>query len=519
MRAIGDSILYAMKNTATLALLLVAAAAFAQPGFNRKYNSGVFWETYFNVLYHDGHLTAPGCVTYDTLNYGFMHTELDTNGNVMSSRYLPVDLPEYVENWYGSPIIQLRNGNVMSATGIHVPGGKGYLLAIHDGEELKTVKKYVNLETFFLLVTRLCETDNAVYLSTVRQKNDYKNKPLVQRLDKDGNMIWEKEILISNYNTSINSVFPLDNNTIILAGGTSTAGWVPTSQVSFKSFITAIDSSGNTKWKWESTSLEESNITGLKQLPDGGWLYATGRFDPYSIFTGWVNHSMIVRRDSNLNLVWKKQINSTNYAYVCDLELTPDGNCVAATTWSYPPPSPDFLTTAIYKLSLDGEVLWARDPIYLYDENPVEHVFGGVEVLPSGSIVAAGWITRYNEGARTYGWLVKMSPDGCIYDNDPCVWWPGVIGGMGTDEAAPVEKMRVFPNPATDFVHIELPGGLREPLVRVFDWQGREVLRQPADGTLASVRLDVAGLAAGVYVVAVSEKGRVLAREKLVVAK
>src|SRR5690606_619117 len=66
----------------------------------------------------------------------------------------------------------------------------------------------------------------------------------------------------------------------------------------------------------------------------------------------------------------------------------------------------------LMKISTDGDSIWSR---YDLPDFPIDSLgdtyFGGVGVLSSGSIVAGGTATLWNERSI---WLVKVTTDGCL---------------------------------------------------------------------------------------------------------
>ncbi|MBK9336510.1 MAG: T9SS type A sorting domain-containing protein [Lewinellaceae bacterium] len=77
----------------------------------------------------------------------------------------------------------------------------------------------------------------------------------------------------------------------------------------------------------------------------------------------------------------------------------------------------------------------------------------------------------------------------------------------GSEALLPGSSFRIFPNPATDRVNIELLGAGQLQAVRIFDLTGR-LVDAPVVGNSTLFRLDVSGFPAGVYSVGVQVDGR-----------
>lgn len=77
--------------------------------------------------------------------------------------------------------------------------------------------------------------------------------------------------------------------------------------------------------------------------------------------------------------------------------------------------------------------------------------------------------------------------------------------GVGIPEAPfSTNTWAVYPNPATDRIHIE--GGLPVTAVMVCDISGRVIMRQDYPGTESGVRLDLSRLRSGIYLLVVGNK-------------
>ncbi|HNM28034.1 MAG TPA: T9SS type A sorting domain-containing protein, partial [Saprospiraceae bacterium] len=160
----------------------------------------------------------------------------------------------------------------------------------------------------------------------------------------------------------------------------------------------------------------------------------------------------------------------------------------------------------LYKFTPEGDSIWARADLSTipYQSGIDDNVFGGVDFLSSGSIVAGG--NSYING-QFYGWIIKVTPDGCI---DTLLCQP-----LAARPAAPVPAPAVFPNPASGqaYVRYSLPGGAE---FQLYDAMGRLALQQRLPGGDRQETLLLAGLASGIYYWQITAAGEMLAGGKLV---
>ena len=123
-------------------------------------------------------------------------------------------------------------------------------------------------------------------------------------------------------------------------------------------------------------------------------------------------------------------------------------------------------------------------------------VFGGTppwDVTVNGVPAEGGFLSDLAPGIYS---LAVTDANDCLYGVNVMV-----IGAVGVEERDPQDELRVFPNPVDDLLHVQCVCAL-PPLVR--DAAGRLqrlVTLRGAEGWT----LEVAGLAAGVYLLEVQD--------------
>jgi aminopeptidase YwaD len=75
-----------------------------------------------------------------------------------------------------------------------------------------------------------------------------------------------------------------------------------------------------------------------------------------------------------------------------------------------------------------------------------------------------------------------------------------------TELPVPQGEVRVFPNPAKDILHVQLPDGASVANIVITDLPGRTLLRAEISSLNSSV--SVAGIPAGVYILSVKAAGQ-----------
>ena len=80
------------------------------------------------------------------------------------------------------------------------------------------------------------------------------------------------------------------------------------------------------------------------------------------------------------------------------------------------------------------------------------------------------------------------------------------------------EELSIYPNPATDFINIDLPSAHKDATILVRDIQGRLISKQIVPAQQSQLVLDAADMK-GLFIIEIIEEGVLVATEKVVVVK
>lgn len=157
----------------------------------------------------------------------------------------------------------------------------------------------------------------------------------------------------------------------------------------------------------------------------------------------------------------------------------------------------------------NGNMKWQR--YYFYDEGNPEIVFDNYitdgKETPDGGFILVG---RTNSQTWQDGWIVKTDANGCI--DMSCV--------NGVEELDDEDfRLFIYPNPANDYVSIDLPITHTKATLQIYSLQGALVKTEAINGG-GLQNFSLTDLANGVYQLMVSaSNGKLLGREKLVVVR
>lgn len=498
-----------MKTLFTIIFLLSITILHGQYGFNQTYEMNSPGSAFHNVIWDGEHIVVAGTVSIDSLNqWGLLFTQLDTLGNVVNQKvYTDSSGDDYIFNPNYSIINTSDGGYAM--VGSLWDKEWGFMAKLDAEGGLEFLQEYP--DTLSLIRTtyfkRVIELPDGYLIAGTKQIADYTSNVFALKTDLQGTPLWEKKYGVTGNTNVLGAIQFIDNNTYLL-GGVNAA--FPNGSPFYynedwgQGWIFAIDSIGNIKWEWESGVNEEAITMGLMKTSNNEYIYTTGTVTYPNIFTAEIQLK-VIKRDSNFNLLWSLDINPFPAPLINTMDITPtgDGHYAVVGNWNTIDSSNTMLDYGwtggcIVKFTEDGEKLWdVCDTIANtneYNFHNSTQAFRGITSLPSGSIIAAGVINRYDNTAqywRSIGWLYKVTADGCM----------DTLCNLSTALFSPPKlstEIKVFPNPTEGLIHLEIPEDYKNSFLQVYNIQGQEVY-QNNEVSVGKTQLDMSFLKSGIY--------------------
>jgi hypothetical protein len=128
-------------------------------------------------------------------------------------------------------------------------------------------------------------------------------------------------------------------------------------------------------------------------------------------------------------------------------------------------------------------------------------------VVPCGCVDAEVTVTDNLNNCSYTTSAVVCSPVACTVDD-------GVKRMAGKVNKTP--SVSIFPNPADDFVVIEVPASAERGTVKLIDPTGKQLLEQAFEQT-STTRLDVSSIKQGFYILKLESDGQLVGQQKLMV--
>jgi len=245
---------------------------------------------------------------------------------------------------------------------------------------------------------------------------------LVFRIDKNGNIKWQKTFGGDGYDWASDAVITPEGD-IIIAGLTNSfgAGYDDV-------WVLRLDGNGNVKWQKTYGGSSGDYARAVALAPNGDIIVVgqTSGLDiqfqcqGICVYTGlW-----ILRLDGNGNVKWQKAYGNGNDIHASSVKITPDGDIIVAGSISTEGNDYDLL---LLKLDEYGNIKWAKT----YGGAYWESVFNSnVVVLPNGDFIVASSSASFGIGYQTEKviagdlWVLRINGNGDVE-------WQKTYGTLG----------------------------------------------------------------------------------------
>lgn len=468
---------------------------FSQGGFSNTYDLGGRAATFKNCILVGDTLVITGTFLPDNSPWNALLVRMDTLGQLIDFHSYQDTSGDYFSQSLNVDIIKAADGGYL-ITGSLIFTNNGVIIKTDNEKNLEFYKKYPDDKYFS--PRRILELPDGYLVLGTRQRVNFKLDVYIMKTDKSGDIVWEKYLGDWEMDDSGGNLVMLDSNHFVVGGFSGIASAPNMTQAYTRTKFWFIDSLGNSDWEWQSFTNTEAGASGLQRLADGDWLYCTRTYEAFGPLD-FGGQCKIVRRDSNMNLVWERVMLHavTTGNALWDIKPTPDGNWVAVGNWipfySENPDSISYLAGVLHKFSSDGDSIWTVvDTAFWHPVYGSENYLGGAVVLPSGSVIAVGYSTNFYGQPKSWAWMLKVDKDGCV--DTLCT-----VVGSGEAPLPARMEIRAFPNPADDAVKFAWGGVESAGNLVITDVAGKTVLNSGLSVGQTSLIWNTGVVAPGVY--------------------
>ncbi len=445
-----------------------------------------------NIMAYGDSLLITGEIGRDSLGLsGYFVLRTDTLGKIGNIRFFRDPALEDHQLHDGrEPVIINQTGNILLA-GVFLARDDLFIMELTPSLDPLWYREYIS-DYLTMYVQNVTEYDGMYYITGVVQTQNYDLDVFIQKVDHEGNKIWEKTYGVpSRHETGRAAIIEDAGLTVMISESYDPTPTIKNDTRYWIRFM-HIDTSGAIvrDWREEVTGYEGWSGTLLKYEND--YIYTTNTIGEETNFGPLVG-GQIVRRDSNFNVIWRKPFGQpdNHHNQLGDMTLSADSSCLLVAGNIFDTDL-GFSWARVMRVGLDGKLLCeVRDTGIWHPALGSSNRLEGIAESESGSIYAVGYTYRR---ANVYeGLLLKVTPDGCI---DTLFTTTAIEDYIRLQE----EKMVLYPNPARDEITIEVSRDIPpDAMLMVYNLKGVEMYRGRLTDT--KHRLDVSVWPAGSYIV------------------
>lgn len=498
----------------------------AQPGFNTVYNPNPGGSAFVNVLVDTDTTFILYGGTYNLsppFQQGVWLARMDTMGNIVQEGNYYDPNGRHMASNLNYDIIKDGSDGFVAVGGFLDAVQSTFFISFDHDLNCTGIKEYNNSGFEFVSFSNIVvKPSGGYFISGSKTKSNDINLGFIKSIGSEGTPVWEFEYGDVTNNQGIHRVVPINATSALVSMPIVTK--TPSFDIEplvFSSFFT-INKLGLVGDIWKSDTLEDGGAFSFNRIENADLVYLTRvvLYDTDELYD-LVNY--IVCRDSAYHIKWKRQVSPIPHFYngTIDLDRGTDGSWFVsgrALVKGIPADDPAswYQSDYVYKLSATGDSIWQRyfTPNWELAENESQLFdIGGIGVLPSGSVISAGYIDKQGpSGIRSYPWVVKMNSEGCID------WTSCISSTDDPQQDAPTGKISIVPNPASNETYIILPD---IPMANgqwvLYNFAGMTISSGNWQKYERSVQLSLAGLPAGGYFFAVQFEDGSVRTGKLVV--
>jgi hypothetical protein len=446
---------------------------------------------------------------------GIYFSQIDTMGNIINARLILDSLYSLSSNVtnYGNFILNKRNQYIGICSVFETE--EVFLFCLDKNLNLLWSKKIQDPSYFSNFDYKIAEIEGGYVLYGEIQWLPKQGQQFglvsgfIRKIDENGNSVWVKYYNPSNYINDIIDFRIINDSTYTFLLNSELKSSDADDPVVFNSLY-LIDNQGNTIKNWQTNQKDTKfyYVDKIVDVIDENIIVFGHRFIDFYYLKDRNFRPYVAAFDAkSLSLKWQKDIGIKSNANFInngfwDFTKTIDNNYVGVGNLGHS----DYLvsnegvyTAWLNKFSTKGEDIWSRSIAYPFNipDTIKKKNFGyllSVATLSSGSIIAAG---KVDVGNDTYGYLVKMTNDGCLDTLFKC---DNIIEVKDIVVIDNEELVKIFPNPAQDIVNIKFKVNEIGYKLIIRNLQGNIINDMDIPPHLSSFEVVTNSLANGIYI-------------------
>ena len=337
----------------------------------------------------------------------------------------------------------------------------------------------------------------------------------LSKTDSAGKMLWKK-----NYSYKPNNrawfIEPTPDGGAIIGGNSFHGATLQGQLRTYDAVVLKVDSAGNEQWHkvWGNPYLNDDWAV-VQNAGDGNYIVGTTYAERDTMMNNYNDYSErtinIIKLDTFGNEIWNKKFGKMELLrQMPRLLVLQNGNILAVGNYIKIDKinAPHQYTRAwILMLNSNGDSLFYKEYTHNISEG-VENIINDIKPTPDGGYICCGEFSDGLNGIPQSLWVLKLDSTGWYY-------------GMGFGASTPLShlrKLKVFPNPARDFVTVDLSKMKphKNLSLHLTNAELKELEEVSVERNPSSIKIDLRNYPSGVYFIRLQSGVEILGVEKVI---
>ncbi len=424
------------------------------------------------------------------LDFGFY--TLNKYGDSLNTNVYHIEGDDFVDQ------ILLDDNSTLYTTGARKGVGSQYydgvLYKIDLIDSINNEFNFYNNAEGDYSISGVLKSQSNLYLTGYKNSISTSLNFNIQKSDLNGVLNFDSSYFASKADFSFASSFDKKKHNILMCGGSYTGSTDQARVMAMK-----VDTNGNEQWRIY-VGIENDNFFECRSIGNSileasnSAYYIAGFTDNWcdsNLWTRGYNHSLLIKLDSNGNLLWSKKekfvgFREQSYQNVFN---TLDGNIIcignAATLYDTTTLTENY-DVLITKYDLNGNVIWHRE--YGHPDF-YEFVYKSAQTKDGGFLITGRYENINNPFYDVQTYVMKLDDCGCLVPGcDPnCI-------ASGTSNSIKQNTIKVYPNPTNNYLTIESDSQIESYVIY-------NIIGDIQQKGLYSESIDVSKLSNGMYII------------------
>lgn len=424
-----------------------------------------------DIIFKNDNLYVRGNILIDSIGrFGLFVAQLDTMGNTKKFNF---EYEPGVSMITNTPTrFQISENNELILPNYYFATNT-LALSVWDSSGTSLISKGFPKFERSIFPHEAFKIGDAYYLFGIIQRSNYLDDDFKMKIDTNGNEVWFKYLGVFGHNERLGAVSKNPDNTFTVSTSRFTDDYFQPDKIEGwrRPIIFCIDTTGTVRWEWAGEYNDPRTHGGgpFHHLPNGDWVIISDDLIevPLAPHTGEVwSAPTITKLDSNFNLIWKDTL--IDFAFyrnkIVDMEYDSLRDELILVGNRYLEYEEVESTVWVLKMKTSGEILWEITDTLSYNKKET-HYTAGVALSPSGSIYLSGYYRSEIPQLHTRGWLMKVSPDGCV--DTFCN-----LTSLAPDLNEEKHPITVYPNPASNTINVKVAEDLINGELHIITFKG-----------------------------------------------